>query len=86
MRFHHNALGAVASPFDSWLVLRGLRTLAVRMERHSDNAEAVAAFLDEHPAVTEVYYPGLVSHPGYDLAKRQMRASGRHCQLPRAGW
>jgi len=74
--FHHNALGAVASPFDSWLVLRGLRTLAVRMERHSDNAEQVAAYLTEHEAVTEVYYPGLVSHPGHDLAKRQMRRSG----------
>ncbi len=74
--FHHNALGAVASPFDSWLVLRGLKTLAVRMEKHSDNAEAIAAFLNEHPAVTEVYYPGLVSHPGYDLAKRQMRRPG----------
>ena len=66
----------VASPFDSWLVLRGLRTLAVRMERHCDNAEQVAAFLAEHPAVTEVYFPGLASHPGHDLAKRQMRRFG----------
>ena len=75
--FHQNALGAVASPFDSWLVLRGLKTLAVRMERHSDNAEAVAAFLAEHPAVSEVYYPGLESAtPSYDLAKRQMRRFG----------
>jgi cystathionine gamma-synthase len=74
--FHHNALGAVASPFDSWLVLRGLRTLAVRMERHCDNAAAVAAFLAEHPAVAEVYFPGLVTHPGHDLAKRQMRRPG----------
>jgi cystathionine gamma-synthase len=74
--FYHNALGAVAGPFDSWLVLRGLKTLAVRMERHSDNAEAVAAFLAEHRAVSDVYYPGLVSHPGYDLAKRQMRRPG----------
>ena len=82
--FHHNALGAVASPFDSWLVLRGLRTLAVRMERHSDNAEQVAAYLSEHEAVTEVYYPGLVSHPGHDLAKRQMRRPGGIVELPGA--
>jgi cystathionine gamma-synthase len=74
--FHHNALGAVASPFDSWLVLRGLKTLALRMEKHSDNAEAVAAFLAQHPAVSEVYYPGLPSHPAYDLVKRQMRRPG----------
>ena len=74
--FHHNAIGAVASPFDSWLVLRGLRTLAVRMERHSDNAEAVAAFLTEQAGVTEVFFPGLASHPGHDLAKRQMRRFG----------
>ncbi len=58
LRFHHNAIGAVASPFDSWLVLRGLRTLAVRMERHCDNAERVAAFLDDHPRVEEVFFPG----------------------------
>ena len=64
LRFHHNAIGAVASPFDSWLVLRGLRTLAVRMERHCDNAERVAAFLDEHPRVEEVFFPGLAVHPG----------------------
>ncbi len=74
--FHQNAMGAVAGPFDAWLVLRGLKTLAVRMERHSDNAEQVAAFLVEHPAVTEVFFPGLDSHPGHDLAKRQMRRPG----------
>ena len=69
-------MGAVAGPFDAWLVLRGLKTLALRMERHSDNAEQVAAFLADHPAVDEVFFPGLDSHPGYDLAKRQMRRFG----------
>ena len=76
LRFHHNAIGAVASPFDSWLVLRGLRTLAVRMERHCDNAERVAAFLDDHPRVEEVFFPGLASHPAHELAARQMRRFG----------
>ncbi len=74
--FHQNAIGGVAGAFDAWLVLRGLRTLSVRMARHCDNAEQVAAYLDEHPAVTEVLYPGLTSHPGHDLAKRQMRRFG----------
>ncbi len=76
LSFHQNAMGGVAGAFDSWLVLRGLRTLSVRMERHCDNAEQVAAYLDQHPAVTEVLYPGLDSHPGHDLAKRQMRRFG----------
>ncbi|MFC7622450.1 cystathionine gamma-synthase [Microlunatus sp. GCM10028923] len=76
LRFHQNAMGAVAGPFDSWLVLRGLKTLALRMERHSDNAEAVAAFLAEHPAVAETIYPGLPQHAGHELAARQMRRFG----------
>jgi cystathionine gamma-synthase len=76
LRFHQNAMGGIAGPFDAWLTLRGLRTLSVRMERHCDNAERVAAFLAEHPAVTEVIYPGLASHPGHDLAQRQMRRFG----------
>ncbi|GAA3710594.1 cystathionine gamma-synthase [Microlunatus aurantiacus] len=76
VQFHQNALGAVAGPFDAWLVLRGLKTLAVRMERHSDNAEKVAAYLTEHPGVSEVYYPGLESHAQHDVAKRQMRRFG----------
>ena len=76
LTFHQNAIGGIASPFDSWLVLRGLRTLAVRMDRHCDNAERVAAFLDDHGRVAEVIYPGLTSHPGHDLAKRQMRRFG----------
>ena len=76
LRFHQNAIGGVASPFDCWLVLRGLRTLAVRMERHCDNAEVVAAFFEEHPRIAQVYFPGLDAHPGHDLAKRQMRRYG----------
>jgi cystathionine gamma-synthase len=76
LRFHQNAIGGVAGPFDSWLVLRGLRTLAVRMERHCDNAERIADWLVEHPRVAEVYFPGLAAHPGHDLAKQQMRRYG----------
>ncbi|WP_372593211.1 cystathionine gamma-synthase [Actinotalea sp.] len=74
--FHLNAAGAVAGPFDAWLTLRGLRTLAVRMDRHSANALAVARHLEAHPAVRQVLYPGLPSHPGHALAGRQMRAAG----------
>lgn len=74
--FHQNASGAVAGPFDAWLTLRGLKTLAVRMDRHQANAAAVAEFLDAHPAVTEVIYPGLASHPGHELAARQMSGFG----------
>jgi cystathionine gamma-synthase len=76
LRYFQNAIGGVAGPFDAWLVLRGLRTLAVRMERHCDNAEKVAAFLTEHPRVAEVYYPGLGSHPGHGVAQQQMRRYG----------
>jgi len=74
--FHQNAMGAVAGPFDAWLVQRGLKTLAVRMERHCDNAERVAAYLRAHPRVREVIYPGLPQHPGHALATRQMRRFG----------
>jgi cystathionine gamma-synthase len=76
IRFHQNAIGGVAGPFDAWLVLRGLRTLALRMERHCDNAEAVVSHLELHPAVSHVYYPGLPSHPGHEVASRQMRRYG----------
>ena len=69
-------VGAVASPFNSWLVLRGLRTLACRVERQSSNALAVARFLETHPAVEAVHYPGLPSHAGHAIAKRQMSAFG----------
>ena len=63
-------------PFDSWLVLRGLKTLAVRMRQHCENARSVVAFLQEHPAVGDVLYPGLPDHPGHELAARQMRDFG----------
>ena len=69
-------LGAVAAPFNSWLVLRGLRTLACRMERHSANALALARALEAHPAVEAVHYPGLPSHPGHAVARRQMSGFG----------
>jgi len=68
--------GAVASPFDSWLVLRGIQTLPYRMRAHSENAIAVATFLSEHPKVETVYYPGLQHHPGYEIAKQQMQLFG----------
>ncbi|WP_129336791.1 cystathionine gamma-synthase [Cellulomonas endophytica] len=74
--FLQNAAGAVAGPFDAWLTLRGLRTLAVRMERHSANAAELAAHLQAHPAVTAVHYPGLPDDPGHAVASRQMRAFG----------
>ena len=73
LKFHQNAGGAVPGPFDCWLVLRGIKTLPVRMERHSRNGLAVAEFLREHPAVRQVFYPGLADHPGHDVAARQMR-------------
>ncbi len=74
--FHQNAMGAVAGPFDSWLTLRGVKTLAVRMERHCANAARIADYLVEHPAVSEVRYPGLATHPGHDVATEQMAAFG----------
>lgn len=74
--FHQNASGAVAGPFDAWLTLRGLKTLAVRMDRHSTNALEIARFLEAHPKVTEVLYPGLESHPGHEVAARQMSGFG----------
>ncbi|MFP5347995.1 MAG: cystathionine gamma-synthase [Actinomycetes bacterium] len=76
LAFHQNALGAVAGPFDAWLTLRGLKTLAVRMDRHCDNAERVAQWLAEHPGVQEVIYPGRPDHPHHDVASRQMRRYG----------
>ncbi len=76
LAFHHNAIGAVAGPFDAWLTLRGLKTLSLRMDRHCDNAELVVGFLADHPAVTHVFYPGLADHPGHEVAARQMRRFG----------
>ena len=74
--FTQNASGGTPGPFDSWLTLRGVKTLAVRMERHCDNAERVAAWLEAHPRVRVVHYPGLKSFPQHDLASRQMRRYG----------
>jgi cystathionine gamma-lyase len=76
MKFYQNAAGGVPGPFDAWLTLRGLKTLALRMRQHEENALAVAKYLVEHPRVEKVYYPGLPSHPDYELAKRQMSGFG----------
>ena len=76
LAYHQNAMGAVAGPFDSWLVLRGIKTLAVRMDRHNENAAAVAAMLVDHPHVSQVLYPGLPDHPGHEIAAKQMRGFG----------
>lgn len=76
LAFLQNSIGAILSPFDSWLVLRGTKTLALRMKQHDENGRAVAAFLAEHPKVVKVYYPGLQSHPQHELAKRQQDGFG----------
>jgi cystathionine gamma-synthase/cystathionine gamma-lyase len=76
VKFLQNATGAVPSPFDCWLTLRGLKTLELRMQRHADNAEAVARALYGHPLVRRVYYPGLPDHPGHEIAARQMSGFG----------
>ena len=74
--FVQNSVGAILSPFDSWLVMRGTKTLALRMEQHDKSGRAVAAFLEEHPKVNKVYYPGSASHPQHALARRQQRGFG----------
>ncbi|MCM2332686.1 MAG: cystathionine gamma-synthase [Anaeromyxobacteraceae bacterium] len=76
LRFLQNAVGGVQAPFDAFLVLRGLKTLHLRMERHAENALALATFLEGHPQVERVIYPGLASHPQHALARRQMRTPG----------
>ena len=76
LAFLQNAVGAILSPFDSWLVLRGTKTLALRMEQHDASGRAVAAFLEEHPKVTKLYYPGSLSHRQHELAKRQQKGFG----------
>ncbi len=76
VQFLLNAMGTCASPFDCWLVLRGIETLPVRMRQHEKNAITVANYLKGHPAVERVFYPGLESHPGHDIAKRQMKGFG----------
>lgn len=74
--FVQNSAGAILSPFDSWLVMRGTKTLALRMEQHDKSGRAVAAFLEEHPKVRKIYYPGSASHPQHALARRQQRGFG----------
>jgi cystathionine gamma-lyase len=76
IKFYQNAAGGTPSPFDAWLVLRGIKTLAVRMARHCANARQLAAWLTEQPQVQRVYYPGLAAHPGHDIARKQMRDFG----------
>lgn len=76
LKFHQNAVGAVPGPFDSWMVLRGVKTLGVRMEAHQRNAARIARFLSTHRKVRKVYYPGLPAHPQHRLAKKQMRGPG----------
>jgi len=76
LKFYQNAAGAVPGPFDSWLTLRGVKTLSVRMPRHAENAAEVSRYLEDHPRVTSVFYPGLTSHPQHELAWRQMTGFG----------
>jgi cystathionine gamma-synthase len=76
LAFHQNAMGAVAGPFDAWLTLRGIKTLGVRMDRHCANAAKVAELLQGHPRVAQVLYPGLPSHPGHEVAAKQMKDFG----------
>ncbi len=76
IKFYQNAAGAVTSPFDSWLTLRGLKTLSLRMKQHEKNARLIASALSEHPQVEDTYYPGLTSHPQFDLATTQMKGYG----------
>ncbi|MBI1858451.1 MAG: cystathionine gamma-synthase [Candidatus Melainabacteria bacterium] len=76
VKFYQKAVGATPGPFDSWLVLRGIKTLAVRMKKHEENAKQVAEFLANHPKINKVNYPGLKSHPQHELAKKQMSGFG----------
>ncbi len=76
IKFFQNAIGATPGPFDSWLVLRGIKTLAIRMKKHEENAIKIAEFLESQPKIKKVNYPGLKSHPQHDLAKKQMRGFG----------
>jgi cystathionine gamma-synthase len=85
LAFHQNAMGAVNGPFDAWLTLRGIRTLGVRMDRHCDNAERIAAYLESHESVTQVLYPGLESHPGHETAAKQMQRYGGMVSFRAAG-
>lgn len=72
LKFHQNAVGAVPGPMDCWIVMRGVKTLAIRMKEHCKNARKIAEYLEKHPAVEKIYYPGLAAHPQHELAKKQM--------------
>ncbi|MGZ4569835.1 MAG: cystathionine gamma-synthase [Blastococcus sp.] len=85
LAYHQNAMGAVAGPFDAWLVLRGLKTLGVRMDRHQTNAARIVEFLADSPAVSSVLYPGLPDHPGHDIAAKQMSGYGGMLSFRLAG-
>ncbi|MGZ4669082.1 MAG: cystathionine gamma-synthase [Blastococcus sp.] len=85
LAYHQNAMGAVAGPFDAWLVLRGLKTLGVRMDRHQTNAARIVEFLADSPAVASVLYPGLPDHPGHDIAAKQMSGYGGMLSFRLAG-
>ncbi|HEX2075498.1 MAG TPA: cystathionine gamma-synthase, partial [Geodermatophilus sp.] len=85
LAFHQNAMGAIAGPFDAWLVLRGIKTLGVRMDRHQENAARIAEFLLGSPAVAAVLYPGLPDHPGHDIAAKQMSGFGGMLSFRLAG-
>ncbi|MEH0933899.1 cystathionine gamma-synthase [Micromonospora psammae] len=85
LRYHQNAMGAINGPFDAWLTLRGIKTLGVRMDRHCDNAERIAGYLDGHAKVGQVLYPGLPSHPGHEVAAKQMRRFGGMISFRAAG-
>jgi cystathionine gamma-synthase len=85
LAFHQNSVGAIAGPFDAWLVLRGAKTLAVRMDRHCANAQRVAEFLEAHDKVSRVRYPGLATHPGHEIAEKQMRGYGGMLSFQVAG-
>ncbi|MFG1887386.1 cystathionine gamma-synthase [Micromonospora sp. NPDC049051] len=85
LRYHQNAMGAINGPFDAWLTLRGIKTLGVRMDRHCDNAERIASYLDGHAKVGQVIYPGLPAHPGHEVAAKQMRRFGGMISFRAAG-
>ncbi|MFJ5797415.1 cystathionine gamma-synthase [Streptomyces decoyicus] len=85
LAYHQNAMGAVAGPFDAWLVMRGIKTLAVRMDRHSANAARIADLLTSHNKVTRVFYPGLAEHQGHEIAAKQMRSFGGMVSFQVAG-
>jgi cystathionine gamma-synthase len=85
LAYHQNAMGAVSGPLSDWLVVRGIKTLGVRMDRHGANAGRIAEFLAEHPAVSQVLYPGLPDHPGHDVAAKQMSGFGGMLSFRLAG-